>query len=68
MADLVMQDVPLPRMDTVQRVNAERSLNPRGAKIFEQLLKEELHGGLEAMFPHIRNALKDLASIFGISR
>jgi hypothetical protein len=67
MADLVMQDVPHPRMDTAQKVNAERSLNPRGTKTFEQLLKEELHGALEAMFPHIRNALKDLASVFGIS-
>ncbi|HEY2626599.1 MAG TPA: hypothetical protein VGI41_07610 [Candidatus Udaeobacter sp.] len=66
MADLVMQDVPRPRMDTAQKVNAERSLNPRGAKTFDQLLKEELHGGLEAMSPHIRNALQDLALVFGI--
>jgi hypothetical protein len=67
MADLVMQDVPHPQMDTAQKVNAERSLNPRGTKTFEQLLKEELHGGLEAMTSDIRNALQDLASVFGIA-
>ena len=67
LSDLVTQNIPRPPADTVRRINAERTIYPRGDKSFQQLLKEELHGALEALLPHIMNAMRDLASVFGIA-
>jgi hypothetical protein len=66
LADLVMHDVPRPFRDTAQRINAERVIYPRGSKSFQELFRDELHGGLEALLPHITKAMSDLASVFGI--
>ena len=67
LGDLVMHDIPRPSADTAQRINAERTIYPRADKSFQQLLKEELHGALEALVPHMMNAMRDLASVFGIA-
>jgi hypothetical protein len=67
LSDLVMHDIPQPPTGAAQRINAERTIYPRGDKSFQQLLKEELHGALEALVPHITNAMRDLASVFGIA-
>jgi len=67
LSDLVMHDIPRPPTDTAQRINVERTIYPRGDKSFQQLLREELHGALEALVPHIMSAMRDLASVFGIA-
>lgn len=64
MEDYAKLTSPLPPATTADLINAEHKLNPRNGKTFERLFAEELDGALDAMSPHIENAIKEIARQF----
>jgi len=54
------------RNATINRIAREREMFPRGDNSFNGLFTDELHGCLDAIFPHIENSLLTLARAVGV--
>ena len=68
MENLAAQVDSCPRRPptTAAKINCARQTHQRGAKPFESLFADELHGILDAMTPRIENCFKQAATFSGI--